>query len=210
LHKYVHAFDGTGAIHRNVLGAEAALLSRRHRMHCIFRSHRDDDGGDLDAAGSLTWVGSLLVRLLWNYVSDVPWFSCTGARGAWRAGRRALRGCAARCWIALSLWLNTSLQELLRDGSGRVVGATIMREGRQITVRARCGVVLAAGGFEHNQAMREQYLPKPPVSIGARRRARNTGDALRAALAIGAATRGMEGGYWCSRSKFQTIPCRGW
>jgi len=41
-----------------------------------------------------------------------------------------------------------------------------MREGRPWRVGARGGVLLAAGGFEHNQEMRERYLPKPTSTQG--------------------------------------------
>jgi len=65
-------------------------------------------------------------------------------------------------------------------------------------------VVLAAGA-EHNQRCREQYLPKPTSFDGAPAAGTNTGDALRAALAIGAADARDGGGYWCSTFKVQTI-----
>ena len=65
-------------------------------------------------------------------------------------------------------------------------------------MRARRAVVLAAGGFEHNQAMREQYLPQPTDTRWSAAAGTNTGDAHRAAMAIGAATRLMNGGWWCS------------
>src|SRR5690625_7954643 len=51
------------------------------------------------------------------------------------------------------------LKELVCD-QGRVVGAVVEQQGQLRRIRARRGVVLAAGGVESSQAMREQYLPK--------------------------------------------------
>jgi 3-oxosteroid 1-dehydrogenase len=98
----------------------------------------------------------------------------------------------------MPLWINSSLQELLTDAQGAVIGARVVREGRQVMIRATRGVVLAAGGFEHNQALRERYLPKPTNIDWSAAAGTNTGDALRAGLAIGATARLMDGGYWCS------------
>ena len=106
----------------------------------------------------------------------------------------------------MPLWLNSPMQNLLTDDSGRVVGATVLRDGRRIVIRARRGVVLAAGGFEHNQAMRERYLPQPTSTEWSAAAGTNTGDAIRAALDIGATTRLMNGGLWCSSIKAPDDP----
>ncbi|MCS7285536.1 MAG: FAD-binding protein [Anaerolineae bacterium] len=91
----------------------------------------------------------------------------------------------------VSIWLESPFLELITE-NGRVVGAVVEHDGRPLRVRARGGVLLAAGGFEHNQEMREQYLPKPTSknwTVGA---PGNTGDAIRAAQAIGAAVALMD------------------
>ena len=49
----------------------------------------------------------------------------------------------------IPLWLNTSLTELCGDGS-QIDGAIVSRNGREIKVVARRGVILAAGGFARN------------------------------------------------------------
>src|SRR5690606_41418334 len=46
--------------------------------------------------------------------------------------------------------------ELICDGD-RVVGAVVVRDGTPVRVRARRGVLLAAGGFERNADMRARY-----------------------------------------------------
>jgi 3-oxosteroid 1-dehydrogenase len=42
---------------------------------------------------------------------------------------------------------------------GRAVGVTVTRDGAATTIRARLGVLINAGGFARNQAMRDRYLP---------------------------------------------------
>ncbi len=92
--------------------------------------------------------------------------------------------------------LDTALVGLLTD-DGRVTGVEAKRNGAPLTLRARQGVILAAGGFEQNQAMREEHLP---VWSDARwsltPKGGNTGDAVRAGLALGAATESMACNWW--------------
>lgn len=47
---------------------------------------------------------------------------------------------------------------------GRVTGVLVNRNGHQIRLGARCGVLINAGGFSHNQAMRDQYTPGTQVA----------------------------------------------
>ena len=72
--------------------------------------------------------------------------------------------------------LSTPVRELVSDERGRVVGVVAEREGERVRIRARNGVVLAAGGFEHNEHLRLQYLQAQPFypicALG------NTGDGL--------------------------------
>ena len=57
---------------------------------------------------------------------------------------------------AVAAHLNTSLVELITD-DGRVTGGLVERDGERRVIRARRGVLLAAGGFEQNAAMRAEY-----------------------------------------------------
>jgi hypothetical protein len=50
--------------------------------------------------------------------------------------------------------------ELIGDHSG-VKGARLRVGGRDISVRTRRGVVLATGGYAHNKALRDAFMPKP-------------------------------------------------
>jgi 3-oxosteroid 1-dehydrogenase len=94
----------------------------------------------------------------------------------------------------VDLWLNTKLVELVTEGS-RVIGASVTRDGRKLLIEARRGIVLAAGGFERNEQMRAANLKvtDPRMSGG---QINNTGDAIVAASAIGAATMNMDSVWW--------------
>jgi len=48
---------------------------------------------------------------------------------------------------------------LVREDDGRVVGAALRRAGRDLHVRAACGVVLAAGGFIQDRDMVARHAP---------------------------------------------------
>jgi len=85
----------------------------------------------------------------------------------------------------VKIWLESPLVELVEDG-GVVTGATINHKGEKVLVKARGGVLLTAGGFERNQEMREAYLPKPTSTEWTLGASGNTGDAIRAAMKLGA------------------------
>ena len=79
---------------------------------------------------------------------------------------------------------------------GRVVGVHATRDGESITVRARKGVLLAAGGFSHNAEMRRAHSPdrqQPRWSIA---NPGDTGDALQSAMDLGARTDLMDEAWW--------------
>ena len=80
-------------------------------------------------------------------------------------GGRALIG---RFLAALSgfpdaaLHRNAELVDLITE-DGRVVGAVVRRDGREVRIGATRGVLLAAGGFEHNSGLRQTYgVPGDP------------------------------------------------
>lgn len=85
----------------------------------------------------------------------------------------------------VEVWIESPLQELTMQ-EGRVSGAVVVREGRPVKVSARGGVLLASGGFEHNQQMREKFLPSPTSKDWAVGAVGNTGDSIQAAAKLGA------------------------
>jgi len=128
-----------------------------------------------------------------------------GLRWIWAMATRqdlAARGQAFSSAVRVGLrdadipvWLDTPLEELVVDAD-RVVGVVVTRNGERRTLRARHGVVLASGGFEHNEAMRKQYQREPigtEWTVGAKA---NTGDGIRAGQQLGAAVAIMEDAWW--------------
>ncbi|MEU4595642.1 FAD-binding protein [Nocardia sp. NPDC023988] len=111
------------------------------------------------------------------------------------------RALIARLRLALRdagvpLWLNTPLRSLITDDTGAVIGVIAERGGREIRIRARDGVLLATGGFEHNQAMRKQYLPDGGRDNFSAASADNTGDGIVAGEKVGAAVDLMDDAWW--------------
>ncbi|MCW6530950.1 FAD-dependent oxidoreductase [Sphingomonas sp. MMSM20] len=138
---------------------------------------------------------SLLFKLMTRYIFDIPW------RFKTKRSRRLTGGNALIGRLKLSLdqkgvplWLNAPMVELLRE-NGRITGAIVERDGQKVTVRARKGVVLASGGFDHNLALRQKYLPGPTGDWSAGVPT-NTGDALAAGTAVGAGTDLLDSAWW--------------
>jgi len=67
------------------------------------------------------------------------------------------------------------------DGLARVTGAVLGGGDGEVTVHARCGVVLACGGFPHDVARKKALLPHAPTGLEHHSAASrgNTGDGLR-------------------------------
>ena len=84
---------------------------------------------------------------------------------------------------------------LCRDGN-RVSGVVVRREGRERRIAATCGVVIAAGGFSRNLAMRQKYQPAPVSDRWTRTARGDTGEMIEMAVGIGAQVASMEESVW--------------
>jgi 3-oxosteroid 1-dehydrogenase len=112
-------------------------------------------------------------------------------------GGRALIGrllSAITSYPHASLHLNSSLVELVTSSDG-VVGAVVEQDGRRCAIRAHAGVLLAAGGFENNPALRQRFgVPGDARdTMGA---PGNLGLALEAGMAAGGAVDLMDQAWW--------------
>jgi 3-oxosteroid 1-dehydrogenase len=95
----------------------------------------------------------------------------------------------------IPVWTGTTLLRLHGDGD-RVSGAVVGHSGREVTITARRGVVLATGGFDHSMDMRWKFQSESlgaNLSLGA---AANTGDGIRAAQELGADIDLMDQAWW--------------
>ena len=95
----------------------------------------------------------------------------------------------------MPVWLNTPMTGL-HTQDGRVTGVEVTRDGQAMLIRARRGVLLAAGGFEHNGPMRARYQQPPIGTEWTTGAAGNTGDAILAGAAAGAALDLMDDAWW--------------
>ena len=93
------------------------------------------------------------------------------------------------------VWLDTPMTGL-RMTDGRAAGVEVTSEGRAALIRAGRGVVLAAGGFERNEQMRQHYQRQPVGTEWTTGAAGNTGDAIAAGEAAGAALDLMDDAWW--------------
>jgi len=95
----------------------------------------------------------------------------------------------------IPVWTQTPLVRLLIDGD-RVHGAVVERDGTEVTITARRGVVLATGGFDHRMDWRQKFQSeslRADLSLGAEG---NTGDGIRAAQDLGAGIGLMDQAWW--------------
>jgi 3-oxosteroid 1-dehydrogenase len=89
--------------------------------------------------------------------------------------------------------LGTPMTGLLVEDD-RVTGVHVAPAGQPELLRARRGVLLASGGFEHNEPMRRQYQQiGTDWTVGA---AGNTGDGIEAGRRLGAALDLMDEAWW--------------
>ncbi|MGC4963101.1 FAD-dependent oxidoreductase [Gordonia sp. DT101] len=111
------------------------------------------------------------------------------------------RALVARLRLALNdagvpLLLDTPLESLITDASGAVIGVVADHRGEQIRIRARAGVLLATGGFEHNDEMRKRHLPSGGQDDYSAASKDNTGDGIVAGADVGAAVDLMDDAWW--------------
>lgn len=93
------------------------------------------------------------------------------------------------------LLLDTALTDLVVE-DGKVTGVEVETNGEKRVLRARKGVILASGGFEHNAEMRARYQRQPigtEWTVGAKA---NTGDGILAGQKSGAAVDFMDDAWW--------------
>lgn len=138
----------------------------------------------------------VLFKVLLTYIFDIP------GRLKGKLARRMTQGHALIGSLYLSLkekggelWLSSPMTSLIKE-NGRVVGAEINRDGKTVRVIASKGVVLAAGGFEHNVKLRAESLPQPTTPDWSVSQDNNTGDAHIAAMKLDAAVDLMEHAWW--------------
>lgn len=137
------------------------------------------DTSELGEARKLLRPNFVPVPVKTREMWDLPLYRTTGA-GKRVIAKVALRMAAAkltgRKWanngaalqgrmfkraldLGVDMRVNAGVQELLADASGRITGVRARIGGELRTIAARHGVLVNAGGFAHNQRMRDAYQP---------------------------------------------------
>jgi 3-oxosteroid 1-dehydrogenase len=131
------------------------------------------------------------------------------ARVAWRSLRLRVSGVkplvfgqAYVGWLMLTaqqlgvrVLTRTPLEQVIVE-DGRVAGVVARCDGCPRRIEARRGVLLSAGGFARNLALREQYGPQPASATWTAVSEGDTGDALAATAELGVQTTGLDRAYW--------------
>jgi 3-oxosteroid 1-dehydrogenase len=118
-------------------------------------------------------------------------------RGAGNALQGRLFQIALRRQIPI--WTESPVRDLIVE-NGRVAGVIVEREGERMEVRARLGVLINAGGFARNLAMRQKYQPEPASADWTVVSPGDTGEMIEAVMRLGAATELMDESFWLPSS----------
>ncbi len=179
------------------LGDKFVLLREQYSRFKLFKRYSMDlaEFFAISTRGE-GWVKAFL-KILWRYWTDF------GTRRIGKRDRRFTTGAALMGHLyklvfdrGVEVRLETRLNNLLVTG-GEVSGISVSHFGRSYDIEAKHGVVLAAGGFEWNQELRERYFPVPGLTRhSSTPEDANRGEGLLAGLEIGAATEHTEGGWW--------------
>jgi 3-oxosteroid 1-dehydrogenase len=138
------------------------------------------------------WRGkAVLLKLIWRMFRARVFGDRMAAIG---------QSLAARMRLALKqqdipLWLNSPMTELVTDVDGTVIGAVVEHDGVRERIHARRGVILAAGGFDHDMKWRRQHLPvlEKDWSFG---NPAAVGDGIRAGEKAGGSTDLLDEAWW--------------
>ena len=141
------------------------------------------------------WV-KIIMKLMLSYWLDIPFRLKTKRHRRLALGNALLTRCLKTAFERnIPIWRNTTFKSLVVD-KNVVKGAVVEKDGKLIQINAAKGVVLAAGGFEHNQKMREKYLPKPTDSSWSATPGDNKGESIEAAVSVGADVSLMDAAWW--------------
>ena len=133
----------------------------------------------------------MALRLAWRMLKAKVTGQDLRANGAAIQGRMLQMALREK----LPIWTDTPVRELIVEG-GRVVGVVAIRNGRELRVQARLGVLLNAGGFSRSREMREKFQPHPNAWGWTNANPGDTGEMIEAAVRLGAVTDCMNESWW--------------
>ena len=179
------------------LGDELFRQREPHPTHKVFGRMQVDlaEMGALIRRPKGWWRPA--AKMFFAYWLDVPWRMRTNRDRRLTTGNALIGGLRlAMLKRQIPLLLNTGLDRLIRQG-GRVTGAFVSRNGVRFSIYAGRGVVIATGGFEKNQTLREKYVAEAPTTDASLSPGQNNvGDGLLAGIEIGAETEFLDQVWW--------------
>ncbi len=115
----------------------------------------------------------------------------TGKR--WTTAGGALQGrmLQASLKAGVDMRVESPVTSFITDETGAVKGVVTAKDGKPWRIGARLGVLVNAGGFSHNQEMRDRYQPGTSVKWTATPPG-NTGEMIQQMMKLGAAIGQME------------------
>lgn len=139
---------------------------------------------------------TIMAKLMISYRLDIPFRMKTKRHRRLCLGNALVGRCLTSVFKRkIPVWRNSPLKSLI-ETDGRVTGAIVTKDGKDVKVTVRRGAILAAGGFESNKEMRDKHLPSPTDTKWSAAPGTNTGDAHNAAAAVGANLTLMDAAWW--------------
>ncbi|HQR02904.1 MAG: FAD-dependent oxidoreductase [Proteobacteria bacterium] len=102
---------------------------------------------------------------------------------------------AAARRLGADIRTEVDVERLVMESDGSVAGLRVMENGRTLHIRARKGVVLAAGGFVHNSEMMASYAPDLNRCRPRWGHAGHLGQGILMGMSVGGRTRIMDHGF---------------
>jgi len=152
-------------------------------------------------ARSKGWMNNV-IRIIINYWRDVGTRKFTARDRRFTIGAALMGQMYERIFArGVEVRLDTRLEELTQ-ANGEITGVVVSNFGRRYEIAARHGVVIASGGFEWNQELRDRFFPIPTLTrYTSTPEDANRGEGLMAGLKVGAATEHTESGWWIPTMK---------
>lgn len=138
----------------------------------------------------------IIMKQMIAYRLDIPFRLKTKKHRRLTGGNSLVAMCLKNAMDRkIPIWRNAGMTSLI-EKDGKVTGAICEKDGEQVHITARKGVVLAAGGFESNPEMRSAHLAGPTKTEWSGTPGTNHGDGHNAAAAVGAKLTLMDGAWW--------------
>ena len=138
----------------------------------------------------------IMTRLVFLYRIDIPFRRKTKRHRRLSLGNALVgRALVSAFKRKIPILRETPFKSLVTT-DGKVAGAIIEKDGKDVRVNTARGVILAAGGFEANPEMRAKYMPHSNNPDWSATPGTNTGDAHKAAEEAGASMSLMDAAWW--------------